>query len=191
MAYVRKIVYAIITLGAVAGAAYLIFWVGNQLLTGLLELNRDVAVAVIGALGTVGAVIWNHRSLKKREIAEAQRPEKMKMYTKFMEDLVVKTLKQTREGKVDEEWVRDELQEFFFEWTGKAIFWSSPGFIRAYKKFRRLGREEDPSVILFLDKMLQEVRKDLGHTDWSLADGDLIGLFLTDPETVRELSRTE
>ena len=130
--------------------------------------------------------LWNQRSLKKREIREAQRPNKTAAYKMFVEEIIIGTLKKTKAGElkdVDE----DRLQELFFGSIGDLLVWASPDFIRAYQKFKAAGQQQDQRVLVHLDEMLKAVRKDLGHSDWILQDGDLIKLFLTDPESVDKL----
>lgn len=193
MRILLRVFRVVLMLAVLAGAGYVIYWVGDQFFTVLLELDRQVAVAFLGTVGTIGGVVWSQWRIKKREIEAAQRPEKIKVYDDFMENLIVKTLKRTDEAEITEEWVRGELQEFFYRWTGDIIVWGSPGFVRAYQRFRHLGQQDkaDPNVLLTLDKMMQEIRKDLGHSDWTLSDGDLISLYLTDPENLPTLTGGE
>ena len=60
--------------------------------------------------------------------------------------------------------------------------------IKAYTNFRNIG--EQPQILLKVDDMLRAIRQDLGHSNRGIKKGDLIGLFLSDPEKLRELIET-
>ncbi len=55
------------------------------------DLDKNVQSTIIAAGATVfasvGAVIYNQRRTKERDISEAQRPQKIKVYKNFMEFL--------------------------------------------------------------------------------------------------------
>lgn len=63
--------------------------------------------------------------------------------------------------------------------------WGSPAVIKAYTAFRSTG--SDPHIVFRLDDLMQAMRKDLGNSNWGLARGELIKLFITDPETIDPL----
>jgi hypothetical protein len=65
------------------------------------------------------------------------------------------------------------------------IVWGSPAVIRAYAAFRNTGAS--PDIVLRLDDLMQAMRKDLVNRNWTLNRGDLIKLFITDPEKFDEL----
>lgn len=167
------------------------FYQASQVFFGALgRLDPDIAAAIVGAMGTtlgaVAGVIWNQRSLRKREIDEAHRPNKTKAYENFINNILIRILRDTQQGKL-KQLTQSELQELFYEFTGDLIVWGSPSFIGAYQQFREAGQREDPTALLYMDDMLRAMRKDLGHSDWSVQRGDLIKLFLTDPQSVDDM----
>lgn len=72
-----------------------------------------------------------------------------------------------------------------FGWL--APFATSPAVIRAYTAFRNTGT--NPDIVLRIDDLLQAMRKDLGNSCWTLNRGDLIKLFITDPENLDVLMK--
>ena len=71
-------------LALLVGAGYLLVWIVES----VLALQKEVAVAIVAGfaavVGTVLTVVLTNRANKLREIAEAHRPEKMKVYDKYM-----------------------------------------------------------------------------------------------------------
>lgn len=194
MAKLRQFFTYILLLATVVAVVWGGILAVNSFFTAVSELSPQVRAAVVGGLATalvgIFGTILNQRSLKKRDIREAQRPQKIQAYEALMSDVIIPTLRQTSEGGELSDDFLEDLREVFFDFTGDAIFWASPQFIAAYKKFRAAGQEESQEVILYLDEMLQAIRKDLGHRDWTLQQGDLMKLFLIDPESLEELRRS-
>ncbi len=157
----------------------------------LLSIDKQLATAIIAASGTFLAAVlvalYSQRRTKDREIAEAHRPQKIEVYKSFMET-IAGLLKRTKDESTDnsQEAFNKEFLEFFVAFTRDLIVWGSPGMIKAYYKFRT-NTTSDATVLLLMDDILREIRKDLGNSNWSLKRGELIRLFLSDPE---ELERT-
>lgn len=177
----------LVLLASLAGVAFGFYEASQQFFGALASLEPAIAAAMIGALGTILAgtlgVIWNQRSLQKRQIAEAHRPSKTSAYESFINDIIIRILRETKSGELKPE----EYQELFYKFMGDIVVWSSPQFIKAYEEFRSAGQRGDERSLVYLDDVLQAIRKDLGHRDWRLQRGDLIKLFLTDPESVEKL----
>ena len=163
---------------------------GRAFVGALAGLSPDVAAAVIGSVGTILAgvfgVIWNQRSIERMRIRESHRPHKTEAYKNFVANVVIKTLKEGKKATISAKG-RREMVEVFHEFTGDALVWASPGFIKAYKRFRQTGQDESQQVLVYLDDMLREMRSDLGHDDHELKRGDLIKLFITDADAVDRL----
>lgn len=193
----RTPILALAMIVLIGGLSYGLFLGLKEFALAISKLNPELTAATLGSLATVlggmTGIILNQRSLSKREIAETQRAQKIKVYKNFMEDIIMKTLKHSSQDDL-EEFVEEELQDTFYDFTGDLIAWGSSGFINAYEKFREAGQEdvENPEVILlYLDDALRAMRKDLGHSDWTIQRGELIKLFLTDPEKVEEINESK
>lgn len=103
-----------------------------------------------------------------------------------MDKAVIGLLKAVKENRINNSEYQNELNDLFFSFTGDVIVWGSPSVIRAYSAFRSIGA--DPKIILRVDDLLQAMRKDLGNSNWGLSQGELIKLFVTDPEKLDELT---
>ena len=176
------LILALYLLGRGAGAV----WVA------LLGLDKEVTVSIIASVGTVlaavAAVMYNQRRAQARSIREQHRAPKVALYKSFMDNALVGVLRLMREkggDAVAPEDLPDDLEEFFLSFHAELIVWGAPGVISAYDTFRRRAGGKD--TLLLLDDVLQAIRKDLGHSNWALSRGDLISLFLKDPEELKKL----
>ena len=157
----------------------------------ILSLDKQISATIIATSGTiltaVATLVFSQNLSKKREISEVHRPNKIKAYKFFMQ-MMIDIL---RRVKKDDKFLEDgklpeDLQELFFELQSEMIVWGSPNVIKAYQTFRAQS-VSGANVLLAVDNVLQEIRKDLGHSNKDLKRGDLIKLFLTDPEELDKL----
>jgi len=167
----------------------------RHLINLLLSIDKQVAASMVVASGTVlaavGVALYSQRRTKEREIAEAHRPQKIEIYKSFMLT-ISEVLKRTKDKEADnssEAFAKDYF-EFFVSFTRDLIVWGNPSVIKAYDNFRR-GSSSEAGVLLLLDDILREIRKDLGNSNWGIKRGDLVKLFLSDPERLEERITTK
>jgi hypothetical protein len=181
----------LISIALVGGLGYgLFFFVLNSWRT-LVGLDKAVIAAIVAASGTVlasvGAVVYSQRRTRKSAIAEAQRPQKIEVYKNFMQ-FVVDIMRRSMGEPVGDSvptLPQVELEEFFFSFTRDIILWGSPQVISAYNRFRMLPQDAPPAnTVISVDHILREIRKDLGHSNRRLHDGDLMKLFLKNPNEI-------
>ncbi len=159
----------------------------------LFSQQNDVAAAIIATAGTVllgiTTVVYNQRRAKAREIQEAHRPIKVELYKDFMGTAVVDVLQNagddSGENSLEGE-SRDKLQKFFYSFTADLIIWGSREVIRAYRQYRTFPKS-DENVLLLVDDMLRAMRTDLGNSNFGFKRGDLVSLFLRDPDELHNL----
>jgi len=167
------------------GAFALLWW----MIKGIVGFDEKMAAAIIAACTTVivsvATVVYTQQKTKTREIDNSHRPQKVEIYKRFMAKAVVGLLRATKENRIKSPEYQRELEELFFSFTGEVIVWGSPSVIRAYSAFRSAGA--DPNILLRVDDLLQAMRKDLGNSNWGLTRGELIKLFITDPEKLDEI----
>ena len=182
----------VITLVVISVSGYVLFRIIHFVIKGILSLNSSVSAAIIAAIATVIVsvvrIIYSQLKSKERDIAESHLPKKIELYKSFMDEAVVGILRLTKkkDGKsIDDKDVQKRIEDFFFKFTGDVIVWGSPQVIKSYSEFRKIGN--NPEIILKVDDMLRAIRKDLGHSNRRIKRGDLISLFLTDPEKVKEM----
>lgn len=175
----------------VVGCLFLFYLGAKYVVSLILSLEKELAAAIVAASGTilasVAAIIISQSRAKRREIEEAQRPNKIAAYKKFME-MLIEVLKK---GKQKKDFLKDgvfppDLEELFLFLQSDMIVWASPRVINAYEKFR--SNASDVNILLYLDDILREIRKDLGHKNTGLKRGDLIKLYLRDPQEFDKLT---
>jgi hypothetical protein len=180
---------ALATLAVVGLMAYGLFVAVRWVFLGVIGLDEKLSAAIIAACTTVfvsvATVVYTQQKTKSREIDNSHRPQKMEIYKRFMDKAVVGLLKASKEKKFETPEFQKELEELFFTFTADVIVWGSPAVIRAYTAFRNTGA--NPDIVLRIDDLMQAMRKDLGNSNWTLNRGDLIKLFITDPEKLDAL----
>ncbi len=153
----------------------------------LKDIDKTVQSTMIAAIGTVLAsvlaVLYNQRRSKEREIAEAHRPMKIDVYKKFME-MMVELIKGSKQSNPQNQAIiTKNLEKGFYEFTRDVIIWGSPSVLKSYSKFRNPPKDQkEYQILIYFDEILREFRNDLGNSNKGIKTGDLIKLFLTDPE---------
>jgi len=150
------------------------------------ELDKTIQSTIIASIGTVlasvGAVIYNQRRAKEREISESHRPMKIEVYKNFMQ-MMFEFLGSSKAPKPDQIKSMRNLEKGFVVFTREIIAWGSPEVIRVYSQFRNSAIDkQNYELLLIFDELLREMRSDLGNSNKRIKKGDLIKLFLTDPE---------
>lgn len=142
------------------------------------SLNASVSASLITAtLGLIGLWYAQWQS-KTRDIAESHRASKIEVYKVFF-DLVEKF--QTNIGdSVTDDYIPEELKNDFLKLNRGLLLWASPGVITAYLNFRKVSTSGG-NVLIAVDAMYREIRKDLGNSNYQLKTGDLIRIGLKDP----------
>jgi hypothetical protein len=188
----------ILTLAAGVGAVYIVLRLLLRAIELVASFESEFAAALVATSGTIliGLVTlaFTNRYDKQKEIREAHRPQKVDIYKRFMETMVVDTLRRVKDKQdfSDKELV-DKYQDFFLQFTADLIVWGSPGVIQAFRRFRSAstanqnGTVDQKETLLVLDDILREIRKDLGNSNWLLARGDLISTFLKNPEELKSI----
>jgi hypothetical protein len=188
MRTIRTLFYAAVALALFAASVLTIGWVVRTAVGWIGSQDSQVVAASIAFLGTVtagiGAVVISQQRTKSREIAEAHRPVKADLYMAFITEIVGTLRKGAGESELSPQTLK-HLEDFFYDFTMKAMMWGSPGVLRAYTAFRRAG--ENPNVVFLVDDVLRAMRKDLGLRNRGLQRGDLIKLLITDPEELDKL----
>ena len=149
-------------------------------------LDSYVAAAIIAAsvtgLISVLTVVYGQRRIKERELREAHRPQKVKVYGAYME-LMFDLLQRIKDkGNVASAELPPEATTKMLSFKRDLILWGSSGVIRAYLEYENTTLDNPEEGLLAWDRMLREFRRDLGNSNWLLKDGQLLHLILT-PES--------
>lgn len=189
MRLLRYLLFGLVALGLAALGLYLLWLVVSFIYTWIIDQHLQTVAAIVTLAGTlvvcVFALIISQQIAKARDIAESRRPKKTEFYTNFVTTMV--DLMRKREGSgatmFDD---REKFEDFLTNSTTQVIMWGSPDVLGKYAVLSQYGETPNPNPILIMDDLIQAMRKDLGLSTWSLARGELIKIFLSDPEKIKE-----
>lgn len=134
----------------------------------------SLGVAVVGVLG----VVWQQRQSERARLREAHRDRMTPVYYDLLG--AFKRLS-TEEGKVD-----PEIQELFMDLKARQLLLgASSEMVRAFNVWQsrtnEVQEQGDPiQAVRVWEGLLLAIRKDLGHEDANLPEGELLRLFITD-----------
>jgi len=157
---------------------------------------------------SVFSAIWNSRTernkeleLKRKEIEQEHRKEKIPAYTEFIAFL----FKVFDSQRTNTSMSPDETIKAIQEFTQKILIWGNSSIIKDYGIFsehavaqeERKSRGEtlspfdDMITTLMFEKLLYDIRADLGHDNKGLGEGDLTTLFVRGfPEEMKKYKVT-
>ena len=142
------------------------------------QASPNVKAGLIGFVGTITAALTVSRQTKKREIESRHFSDKREGYMNFIDILFdfIKDIKHVEE--IDQK----ELEKNMLKFKKSLLVWGNSDLIRAWNKYEINANnlQGDPSgIIMEMDRALKAIRKDLGHSDAALSDGELVSIFLT------------
>ncbi|MED5388942.1 MAG: hypothetical protein VX793_08835 [Pseudomonadota bacterium] len=161
-------------------AAWLIIMFGGW----VSSLDKSVLGPLLAALVGLTGILVTQWSSKSREIAESHRESKVKVYDLFFDIIEMFLYESDRDEKV---MVDGELspvaKRLFAEFSRGLLIWGSPGVIEAWLSYKKITSNSPttPEIMLSVDRMLKEIRKDLGNKNFGLHQGDLVRIYLKDP----------
>jgi hypothetical protein len=179
----QEFLTAFVTLGLLA---ILIWGVVSLLLAIFSGLDPNVASASIAGLTGVILLVVGQYFNRSREIREAHRDKKVRMYGGFMEMLgnAMRSTKENSDYRMEDD---PEAVTRLFELNRDAILWSSPPVIKALLDLKIPVGESPASIMLRMDDLLKAIRKDLGLSNWGLPRGQLVKMFLRNPAELDDL----
>lgn len=152
----------------------------------LTSAQAPLAAAVVAGSATILvsmlSVVVGKYLESRAKIREEHRQKKVPVYEELIQFLFRALFAQ----KLGREPLSDkEVIEFFSEFTPKLVIWGATEVVLAFGDFReftlQLAESEQPVEVTFIyERVLLEIRKDLGHNIAALKKGDLLRLFITD-----------
>ncbi|MDD3771613.1 MAG: hypothetical protein PHC38_03045 [Weeksellaceae bacterium] len=152
------------------------------------KLDANIIVAILaGAFTIIGFYIT--RFLEKKKLIEQQiREQKLPIYEEFI-DFIFKVFENTKENS-KEHVSEAEMQKFFWKLNRKSILWLSDNTLKSYITWRN-GIEDfaknNPDnkkagayILLDFERLLLDFRKDIGHKNANIKQGDIILMFVND-----------
>lgn len=177
------------------------------------DLDKTVAAAIVAGIFTVIAttitVMVGRYFEEKRKQSELHREKKIQMYDTFIARMF-KIFGNAEESAEEESTEGDsdageqELIEFLREHQRQFLLWSNAPVIRAFAEWRKtLTGEPNAQTILKMEQFFLAVRRDLGHSNWGIKQGDTARFLLRHTDffleqiksnpniTISELARLE
>ena len=158
----------------------------------IASLPSESAAAIFAgvfAVSSATAVVLLTRYFERRRALEqALRDKKVPLYEEFVA-FWMKALNRKGKPPISEQ----EMRQFFVSFTQKLMTWGSDGFVLRWSRFRRkMGTDvaaEQASMaalgnLLEFEALLMEIRREFGHANEGLEQGDLLGLFVNDIDSV-------
>jgi hypothetical protein len=148
----------------------LIVAAAGALVYGLI-VDPTVGGPIAGAAAVVAVAIVQRRWEKKQELERVRREHMAPIYEQLIEIL------QNAEA------AESETGEFFKDLTTKLLLYGPPAIVKEWVAFKNHGVSEDktdPTSLLNYEKFLLLVRKDFGHDDSELAQGELLRTYVND-----------
>ncbi len=180
-----KTVNAILGLLFLGAIVWLVYTLARSLWIGLMGLNSDLAVAIVAAsltgLVSVITLIVSKRQESQSLVQQQIREKKIPIYEQLI-SFLINAILADKIGK--EKMSEQEMVKKFAEFVEELIIWGSDGVLLRYEQFRNAtNRGVSPAELMFIfEALLLEIRKDLGHSNKSLSQGKLLGLFINDVE---------
>jgi hypothetical protein len=182
-----RILLGFLLLGIIGSA---LFFLLRYLFRGFFALPKEVETTLLTISGTilvsVGTLVLSKRAEQKRQIEEDLRKQKVPIYQEFLEFLFG-TFFADKVGKMPPS--ETEIKAFFAQFTPKIIIWGSDGVIREFLRFRNAPAAETSiemtkRMALAVERIMYEIRKDVGHKNKNLVEGNLLSMFINDVETL-------
>ena len=182
--WLKGLLQVIISLAVLAGLVWGLYTVLARLVAHLMTLNPNVAASIIAASATVLMATISVLLSKQLEIRtlvfKEHRDKKIPIYESLIE-FFYNAMFQTKKGTPVSE---SEMIDFLQGFVGKITVWGSDDVLKAVIAFKSQTPDviaQDPAKSLFvLENMLFVIRRDLGHKNKNMKQGDLLSLFVTD-----------
>lgn len=153
--------------------------------TAVVSASAVIAAAVFSAIITQGQI-------KEREIAESHRVQKIVVYDDFAE-LYLELLQTTKYARDPQQLAKaqQEVVDHMFQFSKRAMLWASPEVLLAWNRFRSANEpsSSNEEVVFRADDVLQAMRTDLGLSNHGLERGDLVKMYISDPQNLRSQAK--
>ena len=174
-------VFGLLLLGIFATAAVVSIW---KVLTLSTPTAGPVMVATLTAVGSITGLIVSKHWERRNDVEQAHRAKKEPIYDRFME-FWFKLIFANRLGEPPV--TELEMMQFVGQFTQQLIIWGSDDVLKAYATLRRQNMASGDSkdldstqMLVALEDVLLAIRKDMGHKNKGIGQGDLLVLFITD-----------
>lgn len=186
----KNFINLLIGFGLIGLIIYFIFrmlaWFYNQVLSVDPRISAALIAGVITIVATSLTITIPRHFQKKMEIESHLRDQKSDAYKQLLE-LLFKIL---MGAKMGEPLSDKDLTKQMSKFTESLILWGSEDVIKSYRDFRKYFMHRKPNGNLSLDEinllenLLLTIRKDMGHKNKNLQQGDILSLFINDIDDI-------
>ncbi len=149
----------------------LIGWVLYEFILFFQETEKDIKAALIGVFGVTVAALCSHYFAQKREMASRQFSQKAKAYEGIF-DLIFEIMK---EVKAENKMTQEEMLRRMIAIKRDMMIWAGNDVLKAWANFEsEASKGDNANVFKSMEKVFRALRKELGHRDVTLAEGDLV-----------------
>lgn len=170
----------------VFGVFKLLAFFYNQVLSIEPRISAALITGLIAIIATSLTITIPKYLEKRMEIEEHLREKKSQTYKELVE-LLFKIL---MGSKTNESLTENELIKFMSRFTENLILWGSEEVIQNYKAYRMyfVNRNQGEALTLesinLMENLLLAIRKDMGHKNKGLQQGDILSLFINDIDEI-------
>jgi hypothetical protein len=162
----------IIGLAAIGIVVWLVFNAVTFIVIGFTTIKTELATAILAAsaiiITSAITTIFGKLLEKKYEAELHDREKKITTYEEFMKMLV-----KTSSNKVP---ITEEQNPFTAEFNRELILWCAPSVIKGYAEYKKVSQTATQREII-LEKIMYDIRKDLGNSNRGLKTGDMLPLL--------------
>jgi hypothetical protein len=163
-----------------------IAWFFSQVLSVDPRISAALITGLIAIIGTSLTITIPRYFQKKMEIESHLRDKKSDTY-KLLVELLFKIL---MNGKTDKPLKDKDIIREMSKFTENLILWGSEDVMKSYISYRKYfmsrkaGEEMTLEAIEKMENLLLVIRKDMGHKNKNLQQGDILSLFINDIDEV-------
>ena len=152
---------------------------------GLYALNPNVSAAIIATVVTATVSIYQLNATRRHQtealVEKDLREKKVEVYQRLI-SFIIEMLFAERMGKTQSP---QDVLRAYAELAPSMTIWTSDEVLAEFSRFRsglvQQGASLDArQVIAYLERLILTIRRDLGHKNVGLVDGDILSVFITD-----------
>ena len=182
---VRVVLIASITTVSVYGSYRLVPWLAGV----LKDINPTIITAILASFATIVTSVYvstfNARRAAELAAQEANRTKKAEAYNEFIKILLAAFTESKAKKKRFQE-TSEKLSRAFLKFTSTIVIYGSPSVIKVFGEWRQSADDPHKAIVL-VDRLLREMRSDLGESNKGIVENDILSLFIVGGKT--ELDR--
>jgi len=148
-----------------------------------LDIN-NIGAILTGAITLIvglGAVLLSQNKIKKRELDDAHRENKIELYNRF-NDKIFELFAGNNENVAGEKPSEQDLINFMMKFKKDLMFRASPKVIKSIIKFEQNANKPNKgnTVLRLVDDIYRAMRADIGLSNFGLGSLEMIAILLKD-----------